>query len=597
MRYLCLFAVIVAAMLAGPLNAEETWTELRAPHVRIVTNASVEQARAVALDFERMRSTLGWRMPGISLDLNGPLTVYVARDYGTFLRLRPKWEDPELFDFYGSWERNIAFVDLSTWSKAEQHPVFLGYVHEVLRQNSWPLPTWLDRGLTQLFGSVGFDGKATIVGSPTQPWASLKSQPILPIARVIQDKPLLGFLSGEVEQARQRQVNEAWGLVDFLTFGPHMQSGALLLSLYRRLQHGEDPITTVQAVFGDLAQLDAAFSAYIHDKALGGTAAEVPPVDLTSVPTRTLSRSQMQDELGQIMVSTGNVPDGRNAFERSLRADPQDGAAHEELGIINYDSGHLDQAREHWTSAVAADQNHYIARLALVMTGTPFRTQTPEQRTATLKELQQIAHIAPRFSPVLVRVALLQWWRGDLQAALRACAEAERLSPARSDYHLLHAKLLIAQGQFKDAATIVRQQIEAFHAENQDVGLPFENVLLWQSLASEYHDTSAPFPASIPKGEKIVLGRITAADCIVHAGKFPLSVSIQAADGSGVLKLTSDRPHLLFSDTTWIGGGHSPVCYASKGQPAYAIYKPGSKGYGELDQVEILDDTPAVAAP
>jgi hypothetical protein len=211
MRRLCLSAVVTAAVLAGPLSAEDTWTELRAPHVRVVTNASVEQARAVALDFERMRITLGWRMPGISLDLNGPLTVYVTRDDASFLRLHPKWEDPELFDFYGNWERNIAFVNISNWSKVEQHPAFLGYVHELVRQDSWPLPTWLDRGLTQLLGSVRFQGKVTIVGAPTQRWVSLKSQPILPIARVIQDQPLLGFPSGEVERARQQQVNEAWG--------------------------------------------------------------------------------------------------------------------------------------------------------------------------------------------------------------------------------------------------------------------------------------------------------------------------------------------------------------------------------------------------
>jgi tetratricopeptide (TPR) repeat protein len=595
MRRLRLSAVVTAAVLAGPLSAEDTWTELRAPHVRVVTNASVEQARAVALDFERMRITLGWRMPGISLDLNGPLTVYVTRDDASFLRLHPKWEDPELFDFYGNWERNIAFVNISNWSKVEQHPAFLGYVHELVRQDSWPLPTWLDRGLTQLLGSVRFEGKVTIVGAPTQRWVSLKSQPILPIARVIQDQPLLGFLSGEVERARQQQVNEAWGLVHFLTFGPHMQSGALLLSLYRRLQLGDDPIASFQAIFGDLTQLDAAFLAYIHDKALGGAAAEVPPVDLTNAPTRTLTSTQMQDELGQIMVSTRDVTNGRRAFERSLQTDPQDGAAYEELGIIDYDSGHLDQAREHWKSAVAADKNRYVARIALIMTGTPFRTQTPEQRTATLYELQQIERIALSFSPVFVQVALLQWWMGDLPAALQACAEAERLSPARSDYHLLHAKLLVAQGQPRVAAAIMRRQIEAFHAENQ--GMAFENVLLWQSLASGDRDTNSPLPASIPQGRKIVLGRIKSVECIDHAGGFHFSVTIQAADGSGILKLASDRPLPFFSDTTWIGGGHNPVCYASKGQPAYAIYKSGSKEPGELDQFEILEDTPAVAAP
>lgn len=575
--------------------AEETWTELRSPHFRVVTNGSAEQARAVAADFERMRITVGWRLPGLSLDLSGPVTVYAARDYGTFLRLHPYWDDPELFDFHGNWERNLAFVNLETWSKVQQHPVFLGYVHEIVRQNSWPLPVWLDRGFTQLIGSARFNGAETIVGTPTDRWESLKAQPLLPIARVIKDKPTLNFVRGTAEIARQQQVNEAWGLVHFLTFGPQMQSGALLMGYYRRVQHGEDPVAAFRAVFGEPTLLDAAFLTYIHGKALGGAAAEVPARDLSGAPVRTLTAAQMQDAMGELQVSTFDVADGRKSFERGLKLDPQDGVAHEELGIIDYEKGQTDAAREHWRAAVSADPNHFVARLALVMTGLPFRDQTAEQRTAALGELEQIAHIAPNFSPVFVRIALLQWWMGDLKAALQACMEAERLSPARESYHLLHVKLLIAQGKAQEAGTLLKRQVEAAQAENETQGVGFEVEGLQHVLPATDRGVAVPSPASDPAG-KVVLGRIAAISCTRERVRVNVNVNIQSANGD-IQKLASDHAQISWSDTTWIGGGHSPICFASKGGLAYALYKPGSVGFGELEQLEVVEDTPTVALP
>lgn len=549
-----------------------------------------------------MRSVLTWRLPGLRPDLDGPLTVYATRDLSTSMRLHPKLQDPELPDFYGNWERNLAFVDLTSWSKSKQHGVFLGYTHEVLRQNSFVLPVWLDRGWTQLIGSIHFQDNQLLLGAPTTRWAELKGRPLLSVAHILQDKPLLGFANaGQFE--REQQVNAAWGLVHYLTFAPGMQSGALLLNYYGRLQHGENTMTAFQAVFGDPAQMEAPFAAYVHAKSLAATVApDLPAPDAASFQARALTAVEFADEGGILRIETHALADGRSAFERVLKSDPTDAVAHEELGVLAYDKGRLAEARQHWQAAAAKDSSRYVSRFALVMTDTPLREQSPEQRKEFLTELQRIVRLNPRFSPAFARIATLQWWQGSLDAAMRACEEAERLSPARDDYHLLHAQLLLAQHQSKAAAALARRISEKRATENEfdDLGPSFDTALLWQSIPAADRDTGASLRVPLQPGAQIARGTVVKVECGDSYGYTRFRVLLQADLGHGpenLLLTAGNSLSVLWDDTTWIGGGHNPVCFAAKQQPALAVYKPGSRGYGELQHFELRNDVPDLPNP
>ena len=103
-----------------------------------------------------------------------------------------------------------------------------------------------------------------------------------------------------------------------------------------------------------------------------------------------------------------------------------------------------------------------------------------------------------------------------------------------------------------------------------------------------------------PPGERIVEGRIVSVECGDRLRRFPFRVTLQVDGGGGAerLMLTSgNQTHISFFDTVWIGGGHDPVCFVANGQPMYALYKPGAKGFGELLQMELLDDLPTSTQP
>lgn len=381
-----------------------------------------------------------------------------------------------------------------------------------------------------------------------------------------------------------------------------MKAGVLLLNYYNRLQHGEEPLAAFRAEFGDPAQLDQPFAAYIKAKALSGALAELPSPDATTLTIRTLRPVEVLDEEGVIRIESRDRAAGRNPFQRALRIDAHDALAHEELGVMDYGQGHLAQAREHWQAAAAADPTRFVSRFALVMTGTPLRQQSVEQRKDVLVELQQIVKLNPHFSPAFVRIAVLQWWQGNLDAAMRACAEAERLSPSRLNYHLLHARLLLAENDGKAAAAIVHSQSDRLATEDQvdDIGFSSDALSLWQSIPANDRGAASLPAAGVRAGSQEAQGRILNVECGDWNARTPFRMTMQANGGAAPEKLmltAGNTTHVLFSDTVWIGGGHDPVCFAATGQPVYAIYKPGSKGYGELLDVELLDDLPTTPQP
>ena len=66
-RLLALLATFLPAVLSfREAFAEQTWTEVRSPHFRVITNGSSRDGRAVANEFEQMRYVFALRFKNAS---------------------------------------------------------------------------------------------------------------------------------------------------------------------------------------------------------------------------------------------------------------------------------------------------------------------------------------------------------------------------------------------------------------------------------------------------------------------------------------------------------------------------------------------------
>ncbi len=354
-----LLLVLFTTALSTLGFAEDTWSELRSPHFRVVTNGSTADARKVALELEQMRFLLHWRFPGYRIDFDAPFTVYAARDYGTALRLAPFWQprdhpylinddndfvDVTRMSFFGNWERNVALVQLDTWDKTSHDRLYAAYVHEMLLQNVPSLPPWLDHGLSEFLATARFSGKDVILGTSPAGWADLKSQKLLPVEDLLRPRPAAGWSNADF-LAWQLWTEECWALMHFLTFSPGMESGAKVLSLLHALQSGADATSSFQSVFGDPARLNAPFAAYVHSKTLPAVLApESPALDPATLIAKPLSKAQGLTEEAIFHIEMKDAPHGRAYLLQALQLDPSLAPAHEELGFLEYTAGNLKQA-------------------------------------------------------------------------------------------------------------------------------------------------------------------------------------------------------------------------------------------------------------
>lgn len=601
----CFLLFLVATCFCFTAWAEDTWTEFHSPHFRIVSNGSAEDARKVALELEQMRFVLRWRFPGYRIDFDAPYTVYAARDFGTAFRLLPSWKpldkpytidsDGDFVDvtrraFFGNWERNVALVELDTWNKTSRDRLYAAYVHEILIQNVPSLPPWLDHGLSELIASSRISGNDIVMGSPIPGWTDLKARPLLPVSELLRPRSTGGWSNSEF-LAWQRWTQESWAFVHFLTFSPGMGSGAKLLTLLRNLQAGQQIDLAFKAVFGDPAALDAPFRSYVLAKSLpAAVAPEFPALDPASFADRPLTRAQALTEEAIFHVETRRVRDGRTGLQQALQLDPRLAEAHEELGFLEYDDGNLADARGQWQAALTLDPDRYVSSFAMLMTGTPYHEQTPDQLQATLTELRRIVHLKPLFAPAYTQVAIVLWWQGKPDLALHAAMEAQRLAPNRGGYRLLVARLLLANGQPAQAAEIARRYVSS-----QGYITGTATAAFWQSLSSLNRDPEPVLAATLPPGILYTSGTLTRMNCGDWPSRTPLHLElhVSGAPAGQSLSLTAgDRTRIGLADTAWIGGGHDFVCRAAIGRPAQVLYKPGDKGYGELFAFSSTDDLP-----
>lgn len=588
--------------------AEDTWSELQSPHFRVLTNGAPADARKVAIELEKMRFVMRWRFPGYRIDLDAPYTMYAARDYGTALRLAPSLrprekpyainDDGAFIDvtrraFFPNWERNIGLVQLDTWEKAPHDRLYAAYVHEILMQNAPSLPSWLDRGLSEFLASTRFDGNDIILGAPIAGWPELKQQRLLPISEVLRGRKAQEWSNTEF-LAWQLWAEESWALVHFLTFSPGMDSGAKLLTYLHQLQNDGDASAAFRIVFGDPAALDGPFAAYIHSKSLPAAVAPgFPVLDPASITNHPLSKAQALTEQAIFSLEEHDVQTARPLLQQALQLDPSLGTAHEELGFIDFGVGAQDSAREHWAKAVSLDPDRYPSALATVMTGTPYHEQTPEQLQASLTELRRIVHLHPLYAPAYTQVAIVLWWQKKVDTALRAAMEAQRLAPNRTGYQLLVARLLVANNQPTQAAALTRRVTNNPGIDGAAAAA------LWQSISAAQRDAGPAPVAKFPPGMVSATGTLVKMNCGDWQSRTLLHLNLDLKDpppGQRIDLTASSRNRIGFDDTAWIGGGHSFVCHAAINRPARVLYKPGSKGYGELFAFSVIDDLPPVAA-
>ena len=588
-----LLLAITGVFCAHWAAGEDTWTEVRSPHFRVVTNGSGKDGRRVANEFEQMRHVFALRFGEDQLESGAPLTIVATRDEATFSQLDPvMWKSSHggiAGVFYRRWEKQFAIIRLDTWGDDNQIVIFHEYTHSVLHANAHWLPVWLDEGMAEFYAYTRFQSDGIYVGAPSKRLRELRRNSLIPISTMLE----IGHASKEYyDEARvQLFYGEAWAMVHYAVFGPGMGNGEKLSSFFKLLQDNVPQEQAFEQVFGDPKKFEQALSTYLsHFTFPAGLMPADRGIDQKTFLERKLTEAEADYEQGTFQVGTRNRALGRTLLEKSVQLDDKLGVAHEELGYLDFDEGKDDDAKREWNEAYARDPSLGRALFALTMSGLPLSQQTKEQLRTTQATLRHVTVLNPRYAPAYVELALLEWRLGYTQLAYKDARQAEKLEPWRAGYRLLTARILLRGHQPALAAEASRYVATHWNGPDHD-----EAVEMMSDVPVGLRGDGPPLQIETTSGTEVVRGVVKGVTCGEEAGKRQVSVTLQPSNTpSQPLVLTKNGGFMSgFSDTLWWGEDHFSLCHHLEGYPAVIMYKPG----GELVNVEIRDELPPNEPP
>ncbi len=597
----CLLLTLLLAALSGPAHAEQTWTEIRSPHFRVLTDGSPREGRMVAHEFEQMRYVFVLRFGNDQIESGAPLTIVAAHDANTFRALEPAlWKaqgDKVAGEFHRGWEKQFALVRLDTWSSGAREVVYHEYTHSVLHANAHWLPTWLDEGMAEFYAYTRFQGDRIYVGAPSERLGLLRQKPLIPLTAMLDVNSRSPYYHDD--QKVQLFYAESWALVHFMIFGPGMDHGDKLNTFFQLLQTGTDQQTAFRKVFGDPHAFDSALSLYLQHFSFA--AGVLPPdhgPDPKSFAERKLSPAETDYELGCFHIGARDRPAGRSLIEQAIALDPRLAGAHEELGFLDFDAGQDEPAQGEWHQALALDPALPRSLFAVTMSGKPLGAQAPDELRATQATLEKVTTLAPRFAPAYVELALTEWRLNAIQQAYNDAHQAETLEPWRAGYHILTGHILLRGNQPALAAAYSRYVATHWFGPDHD-----EAVELWEAVPTAQRGDGPALALDMPPAVEVAHGTLTSVSCdSAPGGKVSVTLMPDGTPGkpAGAQPLTfssNGRMMVGFSDTLWWGEDHFSLCHHLAGHPAVLAYKPGGSGAGELVDLEVHDNLPSTPPP
>ena len=261
MRAALCAAVVCSAWLPLPARAAETWTEVRSPNFRVVTNGSARDAREVASNFERLAAVLR-RTSNISTRGDVPLTILAVKSKRDLTSVIGVDRDDIAGIFAPGHDANVVIIRLDLDRDSRYEVAYHEYMHLLVHQTMGLLPLWLNEGLAEFYSHALLETDKIYLGTPA-PYHLAALEERTPL-------PLETLLTVDHDSAHYTEGNRAtifyaqsWALTHFLMLGDGGVHRPQLVTLLETLDKGVPPADAARRAFGDLTVFERQFRAYL----------------------------------------------------------------------------------------------------------------------------------------------------------------------------------------------------------------------------------------------------------------------------------------------------------------------------------------------
>lgn len=564
------------------------WVEVDSPHFHVLSDGKQSQAREVAFDLERLRYIFASEFPQARLDSGAPLLVFAAADRHSLQSLLPSLKKEKngqyiAGEYFDRWDKQYAVILLD--EPEANVAVYHEYVHSILHMNEAWLPDWLDEGLAEFYAYTRFDGRKIYLGAPSARAPELRYETLIPIEQLISTSPesYSGFQRVDLFYA------ESWALVHYAMFGPGMQDGARLARLVTLVAGGEDEKTAFQQAFGGFKEMDEALQHYVTSFSFEAAVINTPPsINDKDFTGRVLTVPETDAELAAFHMWTFDMNDAVPLAQAALKADPNNGLAHEDMGYAQFYQGQDAAAGDQFNQAYSLDGSLYLSLYAKTMLSPIARSNSAADQAQYASALQKVVQLNPQFAPAYVQLALLAVRQNNLPAALKFSQRAETLAPGRAEYHLLTGRIFLRMGRAADAASIAEFVASRWPGPDRD-----EAVALWNRVPAAQRPAGQALSVSVAAGLQVASGTIESEQCSGGEGDTGYQITIES--GGRSLTFGSEKGFEAgFSDTIWYGADHFSLCHNLDGLRAVVYFHPasGAGSGGTIAELEIRDAFP-----
>jgi tetratricopeptide (TPR) repeat protein len=622
--------VVLAGLLTAtvwPADKPETWTEVRAPHFRTVSNAGVKQARHVAGQFEQIRAVFQKLLPKTKVDTGAPITILAVKDEKSLRQLLPQhWERKGQVhptgEFVSAAEATYVALRVDVTGENPYSVEYHEYVHLLVRLNFTDLPLWLNEGLAEFYAQTRIGDKEISIGEPSVAHIeSLRATSLIPMD-VLMGADNRSPLYNEANRATIFYA-QSWALVHYLLLG-NRRAHTPQLRQFLELMQKED-LPTAQAArraFGDPAELGKALQNYIHQAAFYHLSSPPPALlDERDFPSREIPQAESLALRGDFLVTTNRLNDARPLLEEALRLDPNLAVVHEALGRLALRSGDQTQASAFFSRAVELDSGSYLAHyFAALSTLEKVATSTDLEKPEA--GLRRAIELNANFAPAYSALAHLYVLRDEkLEDALALVGKAAMLEPGVQAHVINIGYVLLRMRNTKEAARIAERslaqartpeelqaahqllaaviQMEDYEANKKQllesgrtVGVQSQDVPPPPATGTRVGKSEilAPKPGDLPpviKEKRTALGRITAVECEGLAMRLTLSYR-----NRDYVLLTNNYTKIDYLASDWEPPANFNPCHDINGLRANITYQPfiDQAENGALTAIEILKD-------
>jgi tetratricopeptide (TPR) repeat protein len=462
---------VLLALLAGSGGAlmaagRETWVEVRSPHFIAYSDAGEAQARKTLEGFEAIREVFTLLLPGLQVDLHKPTVILVTADQRSMSRFAPghfEGKDPKRTAgvFNQGRDRNYVLLRLDVSHQADQpyFVLFHEFTHQVVHQNFPHLPTWLDEGLADFYGTTELHEKKVYLGRvPLGRLATLQRgrMPLKELLTVTQDSP--HYQEGSKAGTFYAQ---SWALTHYLLMDPEAQKAGRFQSYLRALAHASDPLAAAQEGFGDLGKLEGALSVY-------GSQARFSfwtlPLKVTlsdrDFVARTLNEAEALVLRAEYLLLQRHAKEAQALLEQAQSLAPQNPAVQTGRGLFCERQGRYEEARAAFLSALELGSQDFRSALHLAQLAQAQHMNPPPSPDQVLGWLEVVRSLRPDYPGL--HWALCRQYAEDPKAAERAIQEgieAVKLDPGDLYLRMNFGAVLLRLDR-TEAATRIGEQLD-----------------------------------------------------------------------------------------------------------------------------------------